>query len=199
MKLIFYTIDILQLQGVYSYDMNLETRPEISVSELPVRPSNKEPKEVLQARRQAQTLVDNNELHRKLGLVTDDDIKIFDLSIEERLIRNEIINVSNKIIGVNVTGVFGLINKEIVKRFEKQKERLYKAKEYISLEKEGITKFYTPGGKLHAHNIDLAANGIFRQAQEVHRNMLIPETILDDWIVDGWASLWREKVHEDLN
>lgn len=199
MKLIFYTIDILQLQGVYSYDMNLETRPEILVSELPVRPSNKESKEVLRARRQAQTLVDNNELHRKLGLVTDDDIKIFDLSIEERLIRNEIINVSNKIIGVNVTGVFGLINKEIVKRFEKQKERLYKAKEYISLEKEGITKFYTPGGKLHAHNIDLAANGIFRQAQEVHRNMLIPETILDDWIVDGWASLWREKVHEDLN
>lgn len=199
MKLIFYTIDILQPQGVYSYDMNLETRPEILVSELPVRPSNKESKEVLRARRQAQTLVDNNELHRKLGLVTDDDIKIFDLSIEERLIRNEIINVSNKIIGVNVTGVFGLINKEIVKRFEKQKERLYKAKEYISLEKEGITKFYTPGGKLHAHNIDLAANGIFRQAQEVHRNMLIPETILDDWIVDGWASLWREKVHEDLN
>lgn len=179
--------------------MNLETRPEISVSELPASPSNKEPKEVLRARRQARILVDNNELHRKLGLVTDDDMRIFDLSVEERLIRNEIINVSNKIVGINVTGVFGLINKEIVKRFEKQKERLYKAKEYISLEKEGITKFYTPEGKLHAHNIDLAANGIFKQAQEVHRNMLIPETILDDWIVDGWARLWREKVHEELN
>lgn len=177
--------------------MNIELRPEQSAVEMHVSSANKLPKEVLRARRQAETLIDNNELHWKLGLVTTEDKKIFDLSVEERLIRNEIVDVSNKIVNISSRGVLGFINREIIKHYENKKDKLYKAKEILSSEKEDVTKDFHETTKVHAHNIELAANDLFRKAQEIHRNALIPETILDDWIVDRWALTWKNKFIDE--
>lgn len=174
--------------------MNTESRPNTSVAELPAVSINKQSKEVLRAREQAKTLISNNELHRKLGLKSKDEIKIFDLSVEERLLRNEIVKVSGKISNLSSKGIFHFINKEIIKHHKKHIENLYKAKEVVYLQKEEIVRFLSSDGKEHAYNIDLAANGLFRVAQEIHKNALIPETILDDWIIDDWAHAWREKL-----
>jgi hypothetical protein len=177
--------------------MNVESRTEPLVTELHVNTTNKPPKEVLRARTQAETLIDNNELYINLGLTSREDKRIFELSVEERLIRNEIIAVSNKIPNLSNRGVLGFINRGIIKQYEGKIERLYKAKELITSEKEGFTKYFDPKEKIHSHNIELAANDIFREAQEIHSNPLIPETILDDWIIDRWAFAWKRKFKDE--
>lgn len=177
--------------------MNVESRSESLVTELHINTPKKLPKEVIRARTQAENLIDNNELYRKLGLISGEDKRIFELSVEERLIRNEIIAFSNKIPNLSNRGILGFINRKIIKQYERKIERLYKAKEIVTLEKENITNDFHPKKKIHAHNIELAANDIFREAQEIHRNPLIPETILDDWIIDRWTFAWKNKFKDE--
>lgn len=104
--------------------MNVESRSESLVTELHINTPKKLPKEVIRARTQAETLIDNNELYRKLGLISGEDKRIFELSVEERLIRNEIIAFSNKIPNLSNRGILGFINRKIIKQYERKIERL---------------------------------------------------------------------------
>lgn len=175
--------------------MNIETRSETSIVEIPAVAINKPSKEVLRACEQAKTLILNNELYDKLGLRFAEDVRVFELSIEERLLRNEIIRVSDKISSLSNKGILGFVNREIIKHHKKRIENLYKAKEIIYLQKEDIVRTFSPKAKERAHYIDLAANSLFGKAQEIHKTPLMPETILDNWIVDDWALSWEEKIH----
>jgi hypothetical protein len=177
--------------------MNVEIRPDTRVSELPVPNINNEPREVLRTRNQARLLISNNELYEKLGLRFPTEVKIFYLSIQERLVRNEIIAVSDKVSCIKSNGILGFVKREIIKHHKKRIEQLNQAKEIIFSRKEKIVESLSPEERLRSHNIDLAANSLFKKAQEIHGTPLMPETILDDWIVNSWAKDWEEKFTEN--
>ena len=87
-----------------------------------------------------------------------------------------------------------------MKKNEKNKnnklENLYKSKDIICSAKEGLTRYFSPHAKKKAHMLDLAVNDLFARAQTIHGRVLVPETILDDYIITNWANAWYENIHE---
>lgn len=170
-------------------------QPEISEIATPTRMSL--PKEVKKVSEDAKLFISNNDIHRRLEIRSDSDILVFNLSFEERLLREEIIKVANKASNFNSRRIPTIIKKELEKNKNNKLEKLYKSKDIISSAKEGLTRYFSPRDKKKAHMLDLAANDLFARAQTIHGRVLIPETILDDYIIINWANAWHENIHEE--
>lgn len=155
------------------------------------------PKEVKKVSEDAKLFISNNDLHRRLQIRNDSDILVFNLSFEERLLREEIIKVAYKTANLNKSRIPLIIKKELEKKNNNKLERLYKSKEILSSAKEGLINNLPLGFKNKAHMLELAANDLFARVQTIHGRVLMPETILDDYIIINWANAWQENIHEE--
>src|SRR3990172_4939161 len=147
----------------------------------------------------AKNMVLFNDLHQKLNLEDDVDRRIFNLSLAERIARDEISRVSTKLanksfskkIRVPLTIVF-------VKYYEGRREKLTQASEVISSSRSTLIGRFVQSdeGRQRAGYIERAASNLFAIAQEYGQRSLDGSSILlDNFILDDCAKGWRGKIH----
>lgn len=139
-----------------------------------------------------------NHLFAEFTLANIEEREIFKLSLAERFLREEIYKMQEIAFSKHAKSM--LINNPIARFFSRPDKRLdniYRAKEIIDIEKEKITKYYSPRAKKRAHVINLAANDLFpvyqlsnHEGKRLKRDSVIGEIPLVEWSLS-----WQEKLN----
>jgi hypothetical protein len=204
MKLIFCTIDILQLQRVYLHQIVSHERaiPQNTKEDIEDEAPSYPPrvmKETLWANGIGQKIVNNNNLVQKLGLVLDSDIKFFNMAMTERVLRDELDGFFKyKLSRYEKIASKIPIIKDLVGYSEERRENLIQALSVTSKVKRtligSLMQEYPREHIEIIENIGRAADNIFVLAK-INGFKLDSQTILHEEIVDFWKDEWKKRIH----
>ncbi len=143
-----------------------------------------------------------NHLFAELTLANNSEKEIFKLSLAERFLREEIYKMQES---ASLRRAKSILANNLISRFFTRKENrldnIYRAKEIIDIEKDKLTKYFSPRAKKRAHIIDLAANDLFPvyQLSDYEKKRLEKDSVIGEIPLAEWSLSWQKKLDSTID